>query len=53
MILFRPDQVCGVIDAFVNGLKMAALGFERAVAADTGRPAMIYAIYRGCICMAT
>ena len=27
-----------MIDAFVNGLKMAMLGFERAEAAETGRP---------------
>jgi transposase len=27
-----------VVDAFVNALKMAPLGFERAEAADTGRP---------------
>jgi transposase len=32
------DHVCRVIDAFVSGLKMTALGFERAEAADTGRP---------------
>jgi transposase len=36
--LVPGDHVCRVIDAFVNGLKMAALGFERAEAADTGRP---------------
>ncbi len=36
--LVPGDQVSRVIDAFVNGLKMAALGFERAEAADRGRP---------------
>jgi transposase len=36
--LVPGDHVCRVIDAFVNGLKMAVLGFERAEAADTGRP---------------
>ena len=32
------DHVCRVIDAFVEKLKMSDLGFERAKAADTGRP---------------
>lgn len=32
------DHVCRVIDAFVDGLGMAELGFERAEAAETGRP---------------
>jgi transposase len=36
--LVEDDHVCRVIDAFVSGLKMAVLGFERAEAADTGRP---------------
>ena len=36
--LIPADHVCRVIDAFANGLKMAILGFERAEAADTGRP---------------
>ncbi len=36
--LVPGNHVCRVIDAFVNGLKMAALGFERAEAADTGLP---------------
>jgi transposase len=36
--LVPGDHLCRVIDAFVNGLKMALLGFERAEAADTGRP---------------
>jgi transposase len=30
--------MCRVIDAFVDGLEMAKLGFVRAEAADTGRP---------------
>ncbi len=34
-----PDgHVCRVIDAFVARLDMAGLGFERAEAAETGRP---------------
>jgi transposase len=32
------DHVCRVIDAFVEKLVMSELGFERAQAADTGRP---------------
>jgi transposase len=32
------NHVCRVIDAFVNRLKMAVLGFDRAEATDTGRP---------------
>src|ERR1017187_3801307 len=36
--LVPVDHVCRVIDAFVDGLVMAELGFERAEAADTGRP---------------
>jgi transposase len=36
--LVPGDHVCRVVDAFVNALKMAPLGFERAEAADTGRP---------------
>jgi transposase len=32
------DHVCRVIDAFVEKLEMSDLGFERAKAADTGRP---------------
>ena len=36
--LVPDDHVCRVVDAFVNGLKMTALGFDRAEAADTGRP---------------
>jgi transposase len=36
--LVPADHVCRVIDAFVDGLAMAELGFERAEAADTGRP---------------
>ena len=30
----RCGHVCRVVDAFVNGLKMAVLGFERAEVAD-------------------
>jgi hypothetical protein len=37
-LLVPVDHHCRVIDAFVNGLKIAALGVERAEAADTGRP---------------
>ncbi len=36
--LVPADHVCRVIDAFVEGLSMSALGFERAEAAGTGRP---------------
>ncbi len=36
--LVPGDHVCRVVNAFVNGLAMAELGFERAKAADTGRP---------------
>src|SRR3989475_1265387 len=36
--LISDDHVCRVIDAFVDRLDMAGLGFERAEAADTGRP---------------
>ena len=32
------DHVCRVIDAFVEMLVMSELGFERAQAAETGRP---------------
>jgi len=32
------DHVCRVIDAFVKRLVMSELGFERAQAAETGRP---------------
>ena len=32
------DHVCRVIDAFVEKLMMSDLGFERAQAAETGRP---------------
>ena len=32
-----PDHVCRVIDAFVDGLDLLRLGFDRAAAADTGR----------------
>lgn len=36
--LVPADHVCRVIDAFVGSLDIGALGFERAEAADTGRP---------------
>jgi len=36
--LIPDDHMCRVIDAFVDRLDMADLGFERAEAADTGRP---------------
>lgn len=36
--LVPADHVCRVIDAFVAGLRMSELGFERAEAAETGRP---------------
>ena len=36
--LIPDDHVCRVIDAFVERLEMAELGFERAEAAETGRP---------------
>jgi transposase len=32
------DHICRVIDAFVAMLVMSDLGFERALAAETGRP---------------
>jgi transposase len=36
--LVPTDHVCRVIDAFVDSLAMSELGFERAEAAETGRP---------------
>jgi transposase len=36
--LIAEDHVCRVIDGFVNRLDFCALGFERAEAAETGRP---------------
>jgi transposase len=36
--LIPEDHVCRVIDAFVDRLDMGGLGFERAEAAETGRP---------------
>ena len=36
--LVPADHLCRVIDAFVDGLGMPELGFERAEAAETGRP---------------
>ena len=36
--LVGADPVCRGMDAFVDELAMAELGFERAEAAETGRP---------------
>lgn len=36
--LIPDDHMCRVIDTFVDRLDMAGLGFERAEAAETGRP---------------
>src|SRR3984957_5715234 len=36
--LVPADHMCRVIDAFVEKLAMSELGFERAQAAETGRP---------------
>jgi len=36
--LIPQDHVCRVIDAFVDGLDMAGLGFEHADPAETGGP---------------
>src|ERR1700732_4237644 len=36
--LIPEDHICRVIDAFVGRLDVAGLGFERAEAAETGRP---------------
>jgi hypothetical protein len=36
--LVPDDHLCRVIDAFVDKLDMPGLGFERAEAAETGRP---------------
>lgn len=36
--LIPDDHLCRVIDAFVDKLDMSGLGFERAEAAETGRP---------------
>jgi transposase len=36
--LVPADHVCRVIDAFVDGLAISELGFERSEAAETGRP---------------
>jgi len=35
--LIPEDHLCRVIEAFVGGLEMAGLGFERAEPAETGR----------------
>ena len=37
--LVREDHVCRVIDAFVGSLDLGILGFSKALAAATGRPA--------------
>ena len=36
--LIPQDHLCRVVEAFVEGMDMAALGFERAEPAETGRP---------------
>src|SRR5437762_394359 len=36
--LIPEDHVCRVLDVFVGRLNMSELGFERAEAAETGRP---------------
>jgi transposase len=36
--LISSDHICRVIDAFVEKFAMSELGFERAQAAETGRP---------------
>src|ERR1700721_701359 len=36
--LIPDEHVCRVIDAFVDRLDMAGMGFDRAEAAETGRP---------------
>jgi transposase len=36
--LISADHLCRVLDAFFAGLVLAELGFERAEAAETGRP---------------
>jgi transposase len=36
--LVPADHMCRVIDAFAEQLDMEGLGFERAQAAETGRP---------------
>jgi len=38
--LVPADHICRVIDAFVDRLAMTELGFERAKAAETGRPGL-------------
>lgn len=43
--LVPVDHVCRVIDAFVDGLAMSELGFERADAAETAVLVTIRAIY--------
>ncbi len=36
--LIPEDHVCRILDAFVDRLNMQELGFQRAEAAETGRP---------------
>jgi hypothetical protein len=50
--LISTDHMCRVIDAFVDRLEMAKLGFVRAEAADTGVLAMIRETCSSCICTA-
>jgi transposase len=42
--LIPQDHVCRVIEAFVNRLDMAKLGFVRSEPAETGRPVTTRAI---------
>jgi transposase len=46
------DHVCRVIDAFVETIAMTELGFERAKAAETGRPGYDPRDLLNSICMA-
>jgi len=34
----EPDNICRVINAYINSLDMADLGFKYALTKDTGRP---------------
>jgi transposase len=49
--LIPQDHVCRVIDAFVDRLDMAGLGFEHADPADTGRPGYDPRVCSNSICM--
>ena len=42
--LIAADHLCRVIEAFVDRLAVAQLGFERSEPAATGRPGSIRAI---------